>query len=240
MKKALGLIVAALLIAGFAGYAAASFSDGDLIRVVYDKVNFVEVATDLGSISGLLNGTVTVSTDSFLGTVNGISPSPNWSNLFVAYFSFNGANYNVWGAAGSKLTGASGSKWGAADGGWNTYRNITLIPAGTNTVTTTNINGSTTDSYYRLLSGNSGIGNLGGWFATGSSVDASLASLASSNSISEKLYLTTPSTHAGSFTDLTITTYKTGTSSAVVPVPAAILLLAPGLAGLIGLRRRLS
>ena len=51
MKKILGIMVAGLLLLGFAGQSMAAFATGDLIRVVYDSTN--QYVTDLGSLNSL-------------------------------------------------------------------------------------------------------------------------------------------------------------------------------------------
>ena len=87
MKKLFVVLIAAMLVAGFAGKAAASyFNDGDLIRVVFDTASHVEVATDLGSVSSILAGG-SLSADSFKANFT-TGGTTDWANMQVAYFSF--------------------------------------------------------------------------------------------------------------------------------------------------------
>ena len=99
-------------------------------------------------------------------------------------------------------------------------------------------------SFYNKL--DSGYGWLGQYVTVGS-VDSSLSTLATQQSDGGMALYSMPTTtqlgnHTATATGLTLYTLANGTTSTAspVPVPPAILLLAPGLIGLIGIRRRLS
>ncbi len=242
MKKLFVVLIAAMLVAGFAGKAAASyFNDGDLIRVVFDTASHVEVATDLGSLSGILAGG-SLSADSFKAyfTTGGTT---DWANMQVAYFSFNSASPSTVYASGSSTTPLQfgGRKWGGADGGWVTMQGVGVYNGSSSTVSTL----TTADaSFYSKLDG--GHAWLGQYVTVGS-VDFSLAALATQQNDGGVALYSMPTTqalgnHTATATGLTLYTLSDGTTSTTspVPVPPAILLLAPGLIGLIGIRRRLS
>ena len=88
-------------------------------------------------------------------------------------------------------------------------------------------------------------GLLGNYITVGA-VNYSLASLAGASNDGGMALYSIPASgangnHPGSLTGITLYTNADGTTTtSPVPLPPAVLLLAPGLVGLYGLRRRLS
>ena len=58
MKKALVVLAALALVAGFAGQGHAKFADNELIRVIVDPTTNKEAAYDLGTIANVEAGTI--------------------------------------------------------------------------------------------------------------------------------------------------------------------------------------
>jgi hypothetical protein len=99
MKKFLVFAAAALLIMGLAGQANALFAPGDLVRVEYDSVSNVEIATDLGNVS-TLSGTINIAAP----TLTDLGDT-SMNNVNVAYFTYTGAKPNTTFYAAVNATG---------------------------------------------------------------------------------------------------------------------------------------
>ncbi len=244
MKKLLGLIVAALLLCGFAGQAMAAFTDpGELIRVVYETTysngipqgGTTEIATDLGSIESLLsasNQTVGGGSNAFTSfTSNGVA------NLQVAYFAYDSNNTYAWIAGTSQLKSNGNDVVNSV-----TYPLGTYTPqAGTSTATLAESN---LNSYWYKVDGNKMKYGTFNSFLKSTAGESPLAALTANNPITESLYYFSDTTSAQTGQAvMTIETLADGSTvinpAAPVPVPPSILLLVPALVGLFGVRRKL-
>jgi hypothetical protein len=264
MFKKLATILAAAMLTMAAGNAFASFSDGDLIRVVYERTGgTVEVATDLGSLSTILatagSTNYGAGTDAFT-TQTGTAFSS--SNYYVAYFA--GANTStttgsMW-LSGTDGEGVSRLAGNTANGNFNTlYGTYNGSATGTVHITanTTLVDNSGSGSY-NLKSGNNG--TFGSVLAVGTpNMDASLTTLAANAPVSENLYYSAnynqgstgngkamtqinAADASGALQILTnsdgSTTIVNGATVSATPIPAAAYLLGSGLLGLFGIRRK--
>ncbi len=124
MKKILGILVAVLLLAGFAGQGMATmFTRGDLIRVIYDtsydaKGNptggSYEYVTDLGKLTTLEgDASGTEIGDQFSQFCPGA-----YSNLQVAYFVAGITTFDI--AAPGTTAPAAGTAFSTTTGGMST------------------------------------------------------------------------------------------------------------------------
>ena len=233
MKNLLGVLVAIALVLCASAQAAAYFTEGDLICVVYSTAgNRVEVATDLGPVSSLPtsgsdNVNLSVNLYSFGGSVS-------YGQLNIAYFAMSPDESTFWvsGANMPVANSASGSyvqAQAALSGGLHYY--------GSSSQQSQPYSISNTDSYYYMLDGNgSQVGLMGGLLVSGSSIEAQLSS---SGAASLTLYQLTISTNGSkvtpSSTGLTINTQlQIGLPA---PIPVSVLLFGSGLLALLGIKR---
>jgi hypothetical protein len=248
MKKKIIVLLAGALMALSASSAFANFTDGDLIRVVYQRsTGTVEVATDLGSLSTLLatvatDHTVTVGggADAFtLATGNAATVSTG--DYYVAYFASNRSGVKqLW------LSGTDALKTGSLKTSLGNsvvtalYNEYGKGNSGTVVSTTDDANS------YKVKAGD--VGSFGTVMTTGyTNVDASLATLAS-GSVLQTLYfsadygksalLTTVMDGTTAITLLTNADGSTTINGTPTPIPAAMYLLGSGLMGMVGLRRK--
>jgi hypothetical protein len=264
MKKVLVIAAAALLMMGIAGQANATWTawtDGDLIRVVYQVsagLVSIDVATDLGvaNTSGLVtsfqtgsNNTISLTTDGS-GQFTGGSSTPG--TLYVAYFAEN-----------DNLNGGNGAVWtsGPSTGTLNAYHSGTIanllsaLYGNYSTYTSTNTSWDPTsnnDNYYFTIDHNNTTtaGNFSTFLKTQNG-EANLASLTATQGLyywanpsvtggtsnnASILTLTTTLTAIGNG-DYTVTTTEQANQSAA-PIPPSVLLFGSGLLGLIGIRRK--
>jgi hypothetical protein len=266
--KFLGILIAALLVFGVAapGHATSYFVSGDLIRVAYDASTGWEEATDLGSLSTLIaaghfqnlgNGSNAVLLSDLGAT--------SWSQVNVAYFSGNNgaaptvtnpASYAAVSSTSGGITNAW-KAWSTFIGNVNGIENAYQVAApGASKVILSDIAGLGVISYYNVMDGgsinvtqtatfdnwlgasqtgetNAGVGssqvtNLFEW--TGSSITGNYARQSYSG-----LNVSQP----GVLISRLYTVEGANGLYTVTPVPPSMLLLAPGLLGLFGLRRKI-
>jgi hypothetical protein len=244
MKKIIILLIAAVMLFGVSGQAMAAFSAGDLIQVVYQSGGTSEVATDLGAFSSTTpytGSTINFTSNPFPVAGTGAFASATSSNLDIAYYiaTTNGSvpAYYITGPS----TGSSSSGRVFGNLGHLTTLNTAYASIGGAQVT---VPQSNTTSYYSLAdaSGNS----IGNWnnFTVGQNGETNLAALSTPGSYVDSYlyYYGTSGTKTG-LQVADIRTFADGTSEIVgqavaTPIPAAILLLGSGLAGLVGIRRK--
>ena len=292
MKKILGILVAALLVAGFAGQASAGFStfnnDEELIRVVYNTTynnagqpqpgtGTYDVITDLGSLSSLLS-TVSTSGSVNVGggvnaynatsfTVNGSTINTGFatsSNLQVAYFAVNddanGGNGAAWTSGSQTASLHSTGNYSGMDT-VEIPRSLAGVAAYSATGTSTLVFAQSSPFSYQLAVEGLSPGNYSGFLTSTNAFDTEgkVSSLILGGANYQLLYgflnsanipqAGTPITATGAYNgdDIGIFTNANGSTTleaiapqAPVPIPPSLLLLAPGLLGLVGIRRRLS
>jgi hypothetical protein len=252
-------MIAGLLLFGFAGQSMAAFTTGDLIQVVYDST--YEYATNLGSLTSLeaittttlLNGSSGTVNSQFTGTLSGtaLAALPSGSNqLTVAYYvESNTASIVGAPVASGTLVGGFGDV-SAMNGGLidnnNLYTSNTISGTSTAKVAKSAIN-----SFYDLEE-QTGTGNGTYDFNIAGGAEAVLTGTGSviynlytfnENQISNGLNGTLVNNSSGKTFE--IETLDVGgvmeteiVAQSSVPIPPSMLLLAPGLLGLIGLRRK--
>ena len=236
MKKLLVVLAVCLLVFGVAGQAKAYFTDGDLIRVMYDSSTNVEIATDLGAISSLTTASnLTSSTVS----LSQFGSTATWSQVNVAYFADNASVSTAYVAA----AGTPVVTWTKYNGGFKASANDIeglYQSLGGSTVTTTTGNAN---SYYTLMDGN---GSYAGQFSeflksTSPNGEMNMASLGTGL---QELYAITSATSITGILSLTTSLDPTGTvasttvNATAAPIPPSILLLGSGLLGLVGVGRK--
>ncbi len=265
MKKMMaGILVAGLLLFGFAGQSLAAFATGDLIRIVYSPGGQYEYATDLGSLTGLQGSATTTAAliaNSGFTTYAGSS----YSSLDVTYWVYVGGSNTSLDIA-SATSNTAPVVQAALPSGWmqqissTTYydkstnhvsSSVSTVPGYTAQLSQTLATGA--GSYVYKLDGN-GTGYPGSYDnSLTTDVESNLGALANSGgSVAMYLYNFNINTSgagtlvidSGSNNIFEIITTANGTEieevqqPSSVPIPPSMLLLAPGLLGLIGLRRR--
>jgi len=222
MKKIMMLLAVAVLLLGFNGQAMASFSNGDLIQVVYSGTT--EIVTDEGSLATLLAGGT---------TLNFTSPLANASVAYFDYITTGGSEGTVWTSGNS---GGQTAKFGSATAFQTAYNNVTGLywPS---TSSPAQASGLTTNpnSYSTQMNGSgSNVGQMAGFIPDGSAE----TSLVNNGPVTQTLYdyIPTP-TRGASQSGSIVATINTGNVSAT-PVPPSILLMGSGLLGLAGIGRK--
>ncbi len=248
------LLAVAVLLLGVNGQAMASFSDGDLIRVVYSSGGSIENATDLGSIANLTSVSTTdvlYNTNNFsissaaLGTNTVLGTTPTDANSYVVYYSaLAGSPNNAW-VSGPSTASSQNEK----NSTYSSYfvsaihtvnGNYQLVGNGAAQVSVTMSNPF---SYYTALSGGVGNGQMNS-FIPGGTTEANLAALATVGYVDQNLFYYQPSGIGGQKPGLVVAdirTYANGTTEmnpTTTPVPPSILLMGSGLLGLAGIGRK--
>ena len=237
MKKLGVFLAVCLLVCATAGRASAYFTDGDLIRVMYDTKTGVEIASDLGALSsfaGKTNLTAggTISLSSFgAGAV--------WGDIQTAYF----AKATTGGVAPFDAYLSGTGTMTSASRVWNGFNaNVTSIEgyyAGLGTTST--VIGSTTapNSYYLLMNKSGATpGQMGGFLSVYSNTEVNNAS-----PVDQYLYnfhitsINNPVTTGTAGITIRTTNGVTTINPAAVPIPPSVLLMGSGLLGLIGVGR---
>jgi len=265
MKKQnmIKLAAAAALTLGLSGNALAAIDNGDLIRVVYDTVGSVEYATDLGSFQDILTRTAAGEKNIVVGdgvdavktTIFGTSTQ--MADLRVAYFTYSPTGYWVGVATNgetdammsvavkySTFKSASQSLTYGATGTTGAY-DLNMVTA--NSAKLADKSGT---SFYSKFSA-SILENYANWTATANAGGIpSLAALATTGGEVTNNFFSWDGTDINAAVAgdkrFTLTMLADGSTvinkmdEAPVPVPAAAWLLASGLAGLVGVRRRMN
>ncbi len=249
MKKFLVIFAAALLMMGLAGQANATFTVGDLIRVVYETgVNggTYEVATDLGKATNIMNGTaqLNANTLSLFGTGTQFTNTTDPTTLMVAYVAVTGIGGALWTsgtyqgtednapAATTKVTTAAYNLYGLYSSATATTTNGAWIPFSNN------------HSYYWTMDGKNDVtaGAFDSFYNTNSDGELRLAVGSQDMDIYYWAKPGTYSTQSGAFTLVTTVdangNITTSELSGAAPIPPSVLLFGSGLLGLIGIRRR--
>jgi hypothetical protein len=261
MKKIIGVMAAGALLLGFAGQSMASFTNGDLIRVVYSPGSTYEYATDLGSLTSLENN-ASNSTTPITGSAFTGYAGTSYANLNVTYYVEGGATSADIAAPTSQAAPQQQSATSSLIGKMNNMATlyntaadrIQSAPSYTAQVSQTNAH-----AYVQSMNGATAyVGTYGNFVPATTDVEGSLAPLAAGGSVAMYLYNFTSTdgwvsggpTLAGSLvtntdgTAFEILTVANGTeivegpAGSPVPVPPSMLLLGSGLLGLIGLRRK--
>jgi hypothetical protein len=232
--------MAAALLLGFTGASMAAMSNLELYMVVYTSTGSVETITDLGTIGEEIDlssqGLVLSSVDA-LSDLSVYGDGTTYSNLRVAYFALNN-------------TSSTDEAWVTGDttrlsrGFTNYIKNFTYVATyysdldeGETLIGTKS--GTGINSYYYIMDSNGTSPGTFGNFSLETNGEVSLATLASVGYVDQILYYYTSTGSTTGVVAAVIRTYANGDVVInPVPVPPGLLLLAPGLLGLIGLRKR--
>ncbi len=249
MKKIMMLLMVAVLMMGFSSKAMAAFTNGDLIRVVYQDNGSVEVATDLGAFSQTspITSNIVYSANPFSTSTFGTG----FADLYVGYYVYNGSSTTGWtsGLAGQTAAARGGSAFASNAASVNSY--YQALAGGASGASQATGSESTTGSYVNNMDkgvNNGTNGLMGGLFAAGNSAnnaDTSLAALGTVGYVDSVLNYYSSLNGGTGLNIATIQTLSNGTTQLIsnvssVPIPAAIYLLGSGLVGLVGMRRKMA
>jgi len=233
MKKLISLIaMAAMALVCTAGSALAYFEDGNLIRIVYSQSTDLEVASDLGAVSGLLGTTNNLVGDDFAAFTG-----TNYADLQVAYMVMTAGTRSYYFSGPNDVIPTSANrKAGTLEGDFSAVRSTYL-----GTESTVAGSKGVISSYYSTMDkGGVAIGKFGVFYAAALG-EANLADLATVGYVDQKLYyFGSPNIVAAGVEVANIRTMADGTTiiNAETPVPASLLLFGSGLLGLVGIRRK--
>jgi len=223
----------------------AYFADGDLIQVVYQNGGTSEVATDLGAFSpttAYTGNTVNLTSNPIPFTGTGAFAGVSASSLDVAYYITTGgsAPTNIW-ISGPQAGQTALSRQNAAIQTLPTINN-NYASVGTAQVTLLQSNPL---SYYAVEDkGGTTPGGFDGFINNPAMYgEQNLGNLSTLGYVDSYLYYYSAPKNGGNGVQVaTIRTFADGTSEilggAPTPIPASILLLGSGLAGLVGIRRK--
>ncbi|MBI5237031.1 MAG: hypothetical protein HY887_01220 [Deltaproteobacteria bacterium] len=239
------LLAAAVPLFGFSGQAMAYFTDGDLIRVVYQKGGANEVATDLGAFAptAAYSGTgISFTTNLFptAGAVGGAFSTAALADLQVAYFVRDVATTHAW-TSGPQAGQVSGNRqWTSAFSGGVQLLQSKYATFGTAQATLLQ---SDTQAYVKLMdNGGINFGKFGGFIPLANG-EQNLAALGTAGFVDSYLYYyATPNSPLAGSQVATLRTFADGHTEVVgaspVPIPAPVMLLGSGLMALVGIRRK--
>ncbi len=244
MKRLAVLFAVALLLLGFSSQAMASWSNGDLIQVVYQSGGQYEEATDLGAFNlttAYSGATTTFSAPAITLAGQGVFSGATWDKQQIAYFIATGTSYTAWtsGPSTGQSTGTS-RQWGPFQTQGATIMNkyASLNTGAQGTLPQSDLQsyfllmdkqGSQIGSFYGMIAAGNGETNMAALANPGGYVDSYLYYYANANSNTQGVQVADLRTFSNGTTQLV------GTAT---PVPAPALLFGSGLLGLIGLRRK--
>ncbi|NWF54485.1 MAG: hypothetical protein HXY45_06790 [Syntrophaceae bacterium] len=238
-RKLVELLLAAILVFGLAGQTLAAWEEGHLLRIVYRADGNVEVATDLGAVSALVGlSNHTISAGAF--SLADFGPGAALANLRVAYAAKINSSSDAWfsGTAANMTNRGQFTSFSGAFTQMSLYYDS--IDGGGVKAIGDKANAS---AYFELMDARGIAANFGrvlsGAYPPGTEV-------APVGGAMQTLYFYDSPNAAGAPTGiaLTLRTNEDGSTTinpgggGVVPIPPSVLLLASGLLGLIGLRRK--
>ena len=228
MKTVMKLVLSALLAFALVSPAAAYFEPGNLVMVAYDKVNNLEVAVDIAdygtdfsaqNVQLVADGTLDMSQFNLDTTF--LSYYTWYNNEFTAYYGTStpdSSSFNPNGLGSSYFGGdALNAEYKANSGGTRVFTGLA-----------NDLNSFTTkfDGYYA------------GMLTSTSDGQARLADINTEGYVDMYLFKAEAATQATTqIAELRLTSAG-GVVLNPVPVPAAVWMLASGLVGLVGVRRK--
>ncbi|TWJ16692.1 VPLPA-CTERM sorting domain-containing protein [Geobacter argillaceus] len=250
MKKKMIALLAGALMTLAASNAMAAFGNAELVRVVYNHLGTVEVATDLGNIDAIIAGGA-VAADTF--KLSSITGATSTADLYVSYFASNYTGSATTNKAymNADAAPAMGSytnfNTGVSNAVNNYYNYLSTTNAGATTVTgqTSYANSFTT----QLAKGGVAYGSMNSSLYNSTGGEQNLATLLSTGGKSTIYSFTNfgrnPVTGTSALALTTNFDTVTGIGSTSIapaatptPIPAAAYLLGSGLLGLVGIRRK--
>lgn len=235
-------MMAAALLLGLTGVSMAAMSNLSLYMAVYTTTGTVETLTDLGTIGGEINLSSQGQILSSINALNNLSvygDGTTYNNLRVAYFAYN----NTSGTDQAWVTGDSTRNTRGFNNMYNAYTALTPYYSGLDERETMVGEKSANGAYFASMDLNGTSPGTFYNFSPQPNGEVSLAPLASVGYVDQILYYYTSTGGNIGTIAATIRTYANGNvvinpTANPVPVPPGIFLLAPGLLGLIGLRKR--
>ena len=246
MKKLLGILVALMLVLGFAGQSMATFADLEVLRVIYDATTSTEYAVDLGKIgvgslaiggSGAfsatnqnLGGAFTLASG-VLGSGASVSDT-----LKVAYMAVDQTVGQMW------LSGTTAIR-PYNTGNDSNYAAMTGMYAYYGAANSNASKSMTADAHSYWIGMNStgsAVGSFDSFFLNGAGSEAAFT-YGQTPSLNLYYYADPYTAGHNGFNMGTLQVQADGSTvlnPSAVPIPGAVWLLGSGLLGLIGVRRR--